>query len=206
MLWKLVETANNNKNKRKRIENGMQKIRSICVFCGARNQVAETHYLAARAFGRLLTENNIRLVYGGGDCGLMGAIANQVMEDNGKVTGVFPVGLKSIENEHRGLSEIIIVDSMHERKHLMFERSDAFVTLPGGFGTMDETFEIITWRLLNFHHKPIIIYNHEGYYNPWVSLIDNIIAEGFAAPQATQAYTVVDKLDLILPTIETLMG
>lgn len=184
----------------------MQKIRSVCVFCGARNQVGETHYLAARALGKLLVENDIRLVYGGGDCGLMGAIANQVMEDNGKVTGVFPVGLKSIENEHRGLSEIIIVDSMHERKHLMFERSDAFVTLPGGFGTMDETFEIITWRLLNFHHKPIVIYNHEGYYNPWVALIDNIIAEGFAAPQAQQAYTVVDKLDLILPTIENLMG
>jgi uncharacterized protein (TIGR00730 family) len=183
----------------------MNKLKSICVFCGARPGNDPSFVEEARKFGKLLAENSIRLVYGGGDCGIMGEVANSVMKAGGRVTGVFPVGLKNLENEHKGLSEIIIVDSMHERKFLMFEKSQAFVTFPGGFGTMDETFEIITWRQLRFHEKPVIMYNHKGYYDPWMGLIDSIIGNGFAGEEVREAFTVVNDIKDIVPTAERLM-
>ncbi len=183
----------------------MAKIRSLCVFCGARNGRDEKYVNTATAFGKIMAEQGIRLVYGGGDCGIMGAVANAVMHNGGAVTGVFPVGLKSLESEHKSLSEIIIVDSMHERKHLMFQRSDAFITFPGGYGTMDETFEILTWHLLNFHSRPIVIFNQDGYYDAFLGLIDQIIKEGFASKESLNSFTVVTEMEEIIPTIQKLM-
>ncbi len=183
----------------------MNKLRSVCVFCGARDGNDPSFAETARNFGKSLAEQGIRLVYGGGDCGLMGEVANSTMKNGGQVTGVFPVGLQTLESEHKGLSEIIIVDSMHERKYLMFERSQAFVTFPGGFGTMDETFEILTWRLLRFHNKPVIIYNHNNYYDAWLKLIDSIIDNGFAGEESRKNYIVVDKMEDIVPTINSLL-
>src|SRR5262245_7691109 len=152
----------------------MSEGHAICVYCGAQNAVA-SHYLdAGKQFGKMLAENDVTLVYGGGNCGMMGAVANSTLQNKGKVIGVFPRELKGLEDEHRGLTEIHLVDGMHERKQLMFDNSDGFVALPGGFGTMDELFEMITWRQLKFHDKPILLYNHRGYWDHWVALAENM--------------------------------
>jgi uncharacterized protein (TIGR00730 family) len=180
----------------------MSEIKALCVFCGARNEVPQAHLDSGKIFGGMLAKKQIRLIYGGGDCGVMGAVANAVLKDGGKVTGVFPMSLKNIENEHSKLSEIIMVESMHERKRIMFERSDAIVVLPGGFGTMDEMFEIITWKQLKFHQKPIVIFNHLGYWDKLVDLMENIIENGFARPETRDLYRVVDSLEGIFQTIE----
>ncbi len=171
---------------------------SICVFCGAQNAVPATHLEAGKAFGKEMAARNWGLVYGGGDCGVMGAVANSVLEHNGWVTGVFPENLRQIEEEHQHLSETLIVEDMHSRKQLMYKRSDSFVIFPGGFGTMDETFEILTWRQIGLHSKPVIIFNHEGYWDHLVKLFDNIIATGFATPDTRQIYEVVDSMDALL--------
>ena len=173
-------------------------IKNVCVFCGAQNAVPKVHLDAGSTFGAELAKKQIKLIYGGGDCGIMGAIANSSLKAGGEVTGVFPVSLKNIENEHQSLTEIIIVGSMHERKKLMFDLTDAFVIFPGGFGTMDEMFEILTWRQLQLHEKPVIIFNHEGYWDKLVALMDNIIDTGFARPVTREFYEVVDNMDDIL--------
>lgn len=179
----------------------MSKQKSVCVFCGASNAIDSKYMQAGEAFGKQLVDNRLSLVYGGGDCGVMGAVANSVMEHKGHVTGVFPVSLRNLEREHKTLSEIIIVNTMHERKQLMFERSDAFVIFPGGFGTMDEMFEIITWKQLQLHQKPVIIYNQDGYWSPLVALMSNIIDNKFARPETYDFYKVVNTLDEIIPAL-----
>ena len=175
---------------------------SVAVFCGASNDVAETHLNVGKELGEEFAKKDIRLVYGGGDCGVMGAIANAVLSNDGEVTGVFPKTLKDIEDEHESLSEIILVDTMHERKEIMYKRSKAFIILPGGFGTMDEMFEIITWKQLRLHSKPIIIFNHNGYWNHLVCLMDNIIAKGFARDEVATFYQVVDDLPSLMEALE----
>lgn len=182
----------------------MQKINSVCVFCGAQNAVPKPHLDAGAEFGKMLADRNMKLVYGGGDCGVMGAVANATMKNGGWVTGVFPLSLKNIENEHQSLSEIIMVNTMHERKKLMFEKTDAFVIFPGGFGTMDEMFEILTWKQLLLHNKPVVIFNHLNYWDPLVTLMDNIIATGFARAETATYYQVVDKLEDIFYALEPL--
>ena len=175
--------------------------KSICVFCGASNNVPKPYLDIGADFGQMLAARDIRLVYGGGDCGVMGAVANATMKSGGQVTGVFPVSLRNIENEHQSLSEIIIVNTMHERKMNMFERSDAFVIFPGGFGTMDEMFEILTWKQLQLHEKPVVIFNYKGYWDPLIKLMTNIIDIGFAKPVTSTYYTVVTELDEIMDVL-----
>jgi uncharacterized protein (TIGR00730 family) len=169
----------------------MSSIQSVCVFCGAQNAVDKKYLDMGSRFGSMLAESKIRLVYGGGDCGLMGAVANSVMQGGGHATGVFPISLRNLENEHKSLSEIVIVGSMHERKKLMFDLSHAFVVLPGGFGTMDEMFEILTWRQLQLHEKPVIIVNYDGYWDKLIALMDNIIGTRFARAETSSFYQVV---------------
>jgi uncharacterized protein (TIGR00730 family) len=176
--------------------------KSLCVFCGASNNVPKKFLDIGAEFGKLLARNNITLVYGGGDCGVMGAVANSTMKDGGHVTGVFPVSLRNIENEHQSLTEIIIVGTMHERKMCMFERSDAFIVFPGGFGTMDEMFEILTWKILLLHDKPVVIFNYQGYWDPLIALMKNIIEIGFARPEVATYYHVVTELEEILDILE----
>ena len=179
----------------------MNKNKSVCVFCGASNNVPKTFLDIGATFGGILAEKDITLVYGGGDCGVMGAIANASLKTQGHVTGVFPVSLRNIENEHQSLSEIIIVNTMHERKQCMFDRTDAFVVFPGGFGTMDEMFEILTWKQLKLHHKPIVIFNYEHYWDPLIALMNSIIDNGFARPETAGYYTVVDRVEAILEVL-----
>jgi uncharacterized protein (TIGR00730 family) len=175
--------------------------KSICVFCGASNSVAKTFLEAGAQFGEMLAKRGITLVYGGGDCGVMGAVANSTMKSQGHVTGVFPRSLRNIENEHQSLTEIIIVDTMHERKMNMFQLSDAFVVFPGGFGTMDEMFEILTWKQLLLHDKPVVIYNHNNYWDPLIALMKNIIEQQFAKPEVATYYHVVDELEQIFDVL-----
>lgn len=167
-------------------------MRSICVFCGAQQAVPEIYLAMAREFGRDLAKADRQLVYGGGDCGLMGAVANGALDTGGKVIGVFPRSLGRIEVEHKGLTKMHFVDSMHERKQIMYDHADVFVTLPGGFGTLDEMFEVITWRQIRIHEKKVIIYNHHGYWDLMVELLEQMVAMGFAKPETRQFYQVVN--------------
>ena len=180
----------------------MSDVKAVCVFCGASNNAPKIHLEVGTKFGEALADHNIRLVYGGGDCGIMGAVANAVLKNKGKVTGVFPMSLKNIESEHASLSEIIMVESMHERKRIMFERCEAIVVLPGGFGTMDEMFEIITWKQLHFHTKPIVIFNHQGYWDPLVTLMESMINQGFARPETRDLYKIVDSIEGVLEAVK----
>lgn len=174
------------------MSNEIKTMESICVFCGAQNAVPKEHLDMARDLGRDMAKAGKQLVYGGGDCGLMGAVANGVLEEKGKAIGVFPRSLGRIEVEHKGLSTMIMVDSMHERKQLMYDHSDVFVVLPGGCGTLDEMFEVITWRQIKIHDKPVIIYNHNGYWDHLALLLEHMVVQGFARPETRRFYTFVN--------------
>lgn len=168
---------------------------SICVFCGAQDAAPEVHQKVAAEMGKAIAKAGKTLVYGGGDCGLMGACANASLAAGGDVIGVFPRSLRDIEKEHQSLTEIHVVDSMHERKHLMYEKSDGFAIFPGGFGTMDEFFEVLTWRQLKLHDKPIIIFNHEGYWDHLVALMERVITTKFAREETWRLFEVVDTFE-----------
>lgn len=173
----------------------MNEVKSVCVFCGASNNVEEKYLKEGVKLGKMIAERKLHMVFGAGDCGMMGAVANGVLDNGGTSTGVFPRVLEGLEKEHMRLTETIIVDDMHTRKMTMFEKSDAFIILPGGFGTMDETFEVITWKQLNTHKKPIVLYNYNGYWNNWMALTDQFISEGFASQKTRTLYDIVDTLD-----------
>ncbi len=137
----------------------------------------------------------MRLIFGGGNIGLMGALADAALAAGGSVTGVIPDRLKNREVAHPDLTELIVVDSMHERKLRMFQLADAFVVLAGGLGTLDETFEIITWRQLGLHDKPIVLVDEAGYWTPLLCLIDHVVASGFAGRGVARLFTVVERVD-----------
>lgn len=177
-------------------------IGSVCVYCGSSAGHDPTHAALARAFGAGCAERGIELVFGGGAIGLMGAAADGALDAGGRVTGIIPTFLEQPEIAHPGVTELVVVDSMHARKQRMFERSDAFVALPGGIGTLDETVEIITWRLLDLHDKPILLLDHVGYWQPLRALIDHFVDTGFAAPQMRELYTTVDDLDALFAALE----
>jgi len=157
-------------------------MKRVCVFCGSSNGVRPVYAAAARALGRALAERKIGLVYGGGCVGLIGTLAEAVLEENGKVVGVIPQALVERELAHHGVSELIIVQSMHERKAKMAEFADAFIAMPGGYGTLEEFSEIITWAQLGLHRKPSGILNVDGYYDPLLLLFDRAVSEGFLRP------------------------
>jgi uncharacterized protein (TIGR00730 family) len=157
-------------------------IRSLCVFCGSNFGVRLEYRQAANQLGRLLAQRRIRLVYGGGNVGLMGEVADACLEAGGEVTGVIPQGLVDREVAHRGLADLRIVQSMHERKALMAELAEAFVAMPGGLGTFEEFFEIATWSQLGIHRKACGFLNVAGYYDPLLAQADHAVAEGFLKP------------------------
>ncbi|HKJ72565.1 MAG TPA: TIGR00730 family Rossman fold protein [Alphaproteobacteria bacterium] len=177
---------------------------SVCVYCGSESGKSVVHCEAAKRLGRILAENDIGLVYGGGSIGLMGALASEMLEAGGSVVGIIPKQLQSLEVALTTVSELVVVDTMHERKKQMFKRSDAFVTLSGGLGTLDETFEVITWRLLGIHDKPIVIVNSDGYWSHFIDLVEKVIREGFAHASSRDLFAVVESVDEVLPAISTL--
>ena len=177
------------------------KVKSVCVFCGSRVGDNPAYALAASHLGTLLASKNIQLVYGAGNIGLMGVVADACLAANGKVVGVIPTKLVEKEVAHKGLTELIVVESMHERKALMATKSDAFVALPGGFGTCDELFEILTWAQLGIHHKPIGILNTDGFFNPLLAWIDQMIDQGFVKQRFKELLLVAEKPDELMELV-----
>jgi uncharacterized protein (TIGR00730 family) len=154
-------------------------LRRICVFCGSNAGVRPAYREAARTVGRLLCRRGVELVYGGGHVGLMGMVADACLSEGGRVIGVIPQALADKEVAHSGLTELRIVKSMHERKFIMAELSDAFLALPGGYGTWEELFEVLTWSQLGIQRKACAILNVEGYYDPLLSMADKALSDGF---------------------------
>lgn len=177
-------------------------LKSLCVFCGSSPGSDPRHLGSAIRLGKILAANNVRLVYGGGHLGMMGALAETIIKADGKVTGIIPEHLTRVEKAYLDITELHVVDSMHTRKRMMFDMADAFAVLPGGMGTMDETFEILTWKQLRLHNKPIIIVNQDQYWTPWLTLADHIVASGFAHPDTTKLYAVVDDVDHVLDAVQ----
>ena len=177
------------------------KIQSVSVFCGSRSGNNPIFAIAASHLGTLLAKEKIKLIYGAGNIGLMGVIADACLAANGHVIGVIPTKLVEKEVAHKGLSELFVVDSMHERKALMASKSEAFIALPGGFGTCDELFEILTWAQLGIHHNPIGILNTEGFFDPLLAWIDQMIEQGFVKPKFRHLLLVATKPDELLELI-----
>src|SRR5436190_14717702 len=163
-------------------------IRRLCVFCGSNRGVAPEFAAAATATGRLLAAEGIALVYGGGRVGLMGVVADAALGAGGRVIGVIPQALATKEIAHDGLSELYVVPGMHERKALMATKSSAFLTLPGGIGTFEEFFEILSWAALGLHRKPIGVLNIDGFFDPLIALLDHGIAQRFIHSDSLQAF------------------
>ena len=160
----------------------MNTIRSVCVYCGSSPGRDEIYAKAGHLLGRSLAKSGLRLVYGGGTKGIMGAVAEGALKAGGKVTGIIPrflVNKEATETALDRLDELLITDNMHERKHKMFEKSDAFVALPGGIGTVEEIVEVMTWGQLGHHRKPIVFANVKGFWNPMLALLDHMSSEGF---------------------------
>ncbi|MGH6967531.1 MAG: TIGR00730 family Rossman fold protein [Stellaceae bacterium] len=173
----------------------MAVIKRICVFCGAAGDVEEAYRAAAIRMGSLLAEHGIGLVYGGGRVGLMGLMADAALAFGGEVVGVIPGHLHEREVGHTGLTRLMVVGSMHERKQTMFELANAFAILPGGFGTLEETLECITWRQLGLHDKPIFLIDVQDYWVPLLRLFDQVIDSGFAPRTARALYQVLPRVE-----------
>ena len=179
---------------------------AVAVFCGSRYGSDPAFARAAEAFGHGLAERGIRLVYGGGGIGIMGVLARAVLRHGGEVTGVIPRFLMELELRHPNLSELVVVDDMHSRKRTMFERADAFVVLPGGLGTLDEAMEIITWRQLARHDKPVIALSVSGYWQAFSAMVESVIRHGFADPDAVRLFSVVETVEDLFTAIEAGMN
>ncbi len=179
----------------------MNKINAICVYCGSSSGTEPVFIEAAKNFGKILAENGVRLVYGGGSVGLMGALAESVLDHGGHVTGIIPEFLTKRERPRRLPQELIVTRDMHERKRNMFERADAFVALPGGIGTLEELVEQLTWVQLGRHKKPILIANISGYWGPLLALIEHMRAVKFLPSSLRVDFLVAKRVDDILPML-----
>lgn len=172
-------------------------LRSVCVFCGSRPGANPAYAKAAQATGAVIARHNWRLVYGAGDVGLMGEVARAAQADGAVTLGVIPTHLMAREKGKRDLTHMVITEDMHERKKVMFMNSDAIVVLPGGAGSLDEFFEVLTWRQIGLHKKPIFLLDTDGYWQPLIALLDHVIAQGFAEETMKLYFTTV-------PDVETL--
>lgn len=179
----------------------MHSVSAVTVFCGSRTGEDPSHAEGAARLGRLLADNGIKLIYGGGGIGLMGVVAQAAREAGGQVTGVIPEFLMQYEVGHVEGSEVVVVDSMHDRKRRMFELSDGFIVLPGGLGTLDETIEVITWKQLQLHDKPIVIINNNGYWDPFLALVDQVVEQGYGHSRVRDLYVVADSFDAALDAL-----
>jgi len=179
----------------------VNRIKRVCVFCGSSNRVDQRYKDAAVALGRSLADAGMELIYGGGRVGLMGMVADGALERGGRVSGVIPRFLHEHEVAHTGVDNLEITESMHSRKQRMYELSDAFVSLPGGLGTLDETVEVLTWTQLNLSNKPVVLCDVNGFWAPFLSLIDHTVAEGFTRPENRAVIEVVDGVDAVVPTL-----
>ncbi|WOH84654.1 TIGR00730 family Rossman fold protein [Bradyrhizobium sp. BEA-2-5] len=181
----------------------MNQIKTVCVYCGSGPGNNPRFVEAAVALGKSFAENNIRLVYGGGSLGLMGAVATSVLDHGGTVTGIIPDFLRMRENALTRVQEMIVTPDMHERKRLMFERSDAFVALPGGVGTLEELVEQMTWKQLGRHAKPVLLANIDNFWEPLFSLLNHMRMTEFIRPTLPINVLMADRVDEILPRLRS---
>ena len=189
-------------NKTKKANSGANRhIRNICVYCGSNVGTNPAYAAAARQLGQSMAKERIGLVYGGGGLGLMGELARAVLAHGGRVTGIIPAFLSVKERMLRDVTELVVVDDMHQRKKLMFDKSDAFVALPGGIGTLEELVEQLTWAQLGRHTKPIVLVNIDGFYAPFLTLIRHMQAEAFIRPEMDVRFSTVDRAEDVVPTI-----
>jgi uncharacterized protein (TIGR00730 family) len=176
-------------------------IRNVCVYCGSSPGHNPAYRAAARSLGQLMAESDVGLVYGGGGLGLMGETAKAVLAYGGRVTGIIPEFLSEKEQMLRDVTELLVVDDMHQRKKQMFDKSDAFVALPGGIGTLEELVEQLTWAQLGRHTKPIVLLNAEGFWAPFLTLLEHMKAQGFIRPEMAVRFLTADRAEDVLPTI-----
>lgn len=182
----------------------MNTIRSVCVYCGSSPGRGQRYIEAGQILGRSIAQAGLRLIYGGGTKGIMGAVADGAMRGGGKVTGIIPrflIAKEATESALDRLDQLIVTQNMHERKHRMFEESDAFVALPGGIGTVEEIIEIMTWAQLGHHRKPIVFANVDGFWNPMLDLLDHMRSEGFIHTSHLVKPIVVAETEQVVPTI-----
>ncbi|MFN7223722.1 MAG: TIGR00730 family Rossman fold protein [Paracoccaceae bacterium] len=180
----------------------MTPLRSICVFCGSRPGRSATYAEAARALGQGIADHGWRLVYGAGDVGLMGEVARAAMQSGARTMGVIPTHLMGREKGKRDLGQLVITEDMHERKKVMFMNSDAIVVLPGGAGSLDEFFEVLTWRQIGLHAKPIFLLDTDGYWQPLIQLMNHVVDQGFAEPTIRDSFVTLPDVPGLLARIE----
>lgn len=173
-------------------------MRRICVYCGSSFGSNPAFREAASDLGRLCARSGIGIVYGGGSIGLMGAVADAALAASGEVIGVIPRKLVELEKEHRGLTQLIEVDTMHDRKRVMMEHADGFITLPGGYGTMEELFEVVAWLQLGFHSKPVGLLNVAAFYDPLLLLLENMVKNELLNPECYSLLIVDTSMDALL--------
>jgi uncharacterized protein (TIGR00730 family) len=184
----------------------MATLTSLCVYCGSRNGDDPAFTAAARELGEALARDRIRLVYGGGGIGLMGELARACLAAGGEVVGIIPRVLEGREVEQAGLTQMEVVPDMHHRKRRMFDLSDGFAVLPGGVGTLDETVEMLTWAQLGIHSKPIVIIDIQGYWAPFIALLERIVARDFAIRRTLDFYSVVKEVRDVIPTLRAALS
>ena len=180
----------------------MTTFSSVCVYCGSSFGTDPVYEAAATRIGQLIAETGLRLVYGGGSVGLMGTIARAALDAGGPVTGIIPHFLEKREAMLTSLDELIVTKDMHERKQLMFQKSDAFIALPGGIGTLEEAVEMMTWAQLGQHRKPVVLVNINGFWSPLLKLLDHMRHQGFIRPEAEVPYLIAKSVDDVLPMIQ----
>ena len=180
----------------------MPNIRRLCVYCGSSGAVDRQYRAAATELGTRLAAAGIGVVFGGGRIGLMGLLADAALSAGGEVIGVIPARLRDAELAHPGATELLVVESMHERKRVMAEKADAFAILPGGIGTLDEMFETVSWKQLGLHGKPILLADIGGYWAPLCALLDDIVTKGFAQPEARELFRVVPTITALMAILE----
>ncbi len=181
-------------------------LRSVCVFCGSRPGRNPAHATAARATGMMLARNRWRLVFGAGDVGLMGAVAEAAAAEGGDSLGVIPTHLLGREKTGRDRTRLVVTEDMHERKKVMFMNSDAVVVLPGGAGSLDEFFEVLTWAQIGLHDKPILLLDVDGYWQPLLRLVDHVIAEGFAGESLLGHFKAVPDVPALEAALSAAFG
>ena len=180
----------------------MNVLKSVCVYCGSSTGLNPVYVEDAFKLMQIFVENNIKLINGGGSIGLMGIMADAILVAGGFCTGVIPIGLKEKEIAHKGMTDLIVVPDMHSRKLTMVNLSDAFIGFPGGFGTLDEVFETLTWSQLHLHQKPIILYNPKGYYDFLLKQADHMVSEGFLNHASRALLMSTDRIEMLLPMIQ----
>jgi uncharacterized protein (TIGR00730 family) len=180
----------------------MARIESLCVYCGSSEGVDSRHAEAARALGREAARRGIRIVFGGGRVGLMGLLADAALELGGEVVGIIPERLMQREVGHSGITRLEVVDGMHTRKQRMADLSDAFCILPGGFGTLDELFETVTWHQLGYHDKPVFLVNQNGYWDPLITMVEHQVAEGYVRPEHRRSLQVVADVEALFVALD----